>query len=68
MEKLNNDARAILDRFESTPFEQNRDTDRFKRLALLIKAASEITNAPILDSGGKLNKDTTILIAKYSSF
>jgi hypothetical protein len=66
LQELNNNANTILDRFESTPFEQNRDTDRFKRLALLIKALAEIANTPIIGSDCKLNPATKILIIKYS--
>jgi hypothetical protein len=66
LQELNTNANTILDRFESIPFEQNRDADRFKRLALLIKGLAEITNTPIIGSDGKLNPATKILIIKYS--
>jgi hypothetical protein len=68
LEELNNNANAILDRLESRTFEQHRDTNSFKRLALLIKALTEITNMPILCTDGEINRNTKLLITKYTSF
>jgi hypothetical protein len=66
--ELDDNAIDILDRLELRPFERDRDTAKFKRLALLIKALTEIINAPVLDNHGKLNPVNKILISKYSSF
>jgi hypothetical protein len=68
VEELDNKASDILDWLSSKSFDRDRDTARFKRLALLIKALAEIMNAPVLNGHGKLNPETQILLVKYSNF
>jgi hypothetical protein len=67
-ERLNNKAIDILDELELKTFDLDRDTAKFKQLALLIKWLAEIMNAPILDANGNLNLEVEILIVNYSDF
>jgi hypothetical protein len=68
VEELDSKAYDILDWLSSRSFERDRDTNRFKRLALLIKALVEIMNTPVLNGHGKINRETKILLVKYSNF
>jgi hypothetical protein len=68
VEELDSKAYDILDWLSSRSFERERDTNRFKRLALLIKALVEIMNTPVLNGHGKINRKTKILLIKYSNF
>jgi hypothetical protein len=68
VEELDSKAYDILDRLYSRSFERERDTNRFKQVALLIKALVEIINTPVLNGNGKLNPETKILLVKYSDF
>lgn len=68
VEELDSKAYDILDWLSSRSFERERDTNRFKRLALLIKALVEIMNTPVLNGHGKINRETKILLVKYSNF
>jgi hypothetical protein len=65
VEGLNNRAIDILGEFESKSFDLDRDTAKFKTLALLIKASAEIMKAPIVDTDGNLNQKIEVLINTY---
>lgn len=67
-ERINNKAIDILDELELKPFDLERDTAKFKQLALLIKWLAAIMNAQILDANGNLNLEVEILMANYSDF
>lgn len=62
-------ARAIqgLIELESQPFDFERDGAKLHRVALLIKALSEILKTPVLDSDGTINPLTENLQVKYET-
>jgi hypothetical protein len=68
VEQLDDIAIDIFNDLESKPFNQDRDAAKFQRLYILIKALSEILNASIIGTNGKLNPGTENFVVKYNNF
>jgi hypothetical protein len=63
---LNECAILGLQELESLPsFDKKRDASKFQKVALFVKALTEIMKTPILDTEGHLNPATASIQAKY---